>query len=500
MGTSRLQTGSVIDGFLIGDRIHKGGMSVLWAVSRPDIDLPLLMKIPMITEGDDPAAIVGFEMEQMLLPRLSGPHVPKFIAAGDFAVQPYIVIERLPGKSLYPRLDELPLSYEEVASIGARIAIALDDLHRQHVVHLDVKPSNVMFRATGEAVMIDYGLAHHEQLPDLLFEEFRLPYGTAPYMAPEQVLGARNDPRSDQFALGVLMYFFATGVRPFGDPQGLKKLKKRLWRDPVPPRQRRPDFPPWLQEIILRCLEVNPAWRYPSASQLAFDLQHPDQVRLTVRAERLKQDPLSKVIKRRFNSDTIKPIAKQSVEAQAISAPIIAVAVDLSEGAQTLGDALRLTVRRVLDTVPGARVACINVLKQGRLSLDSTHDAEGQNIHIKRIAQLRHWAEPLNIVEGKITYHVLEATDPSEAILDYARSNRVDHIVMGARANSTMRSLLGSVAAQVASQAPCTVTVVRPSRSAEQSVIADAVDAIEQAKSALKHGGAAGEADSPGAF
>ena len=145
------------------------------------------------------------------MPRLSGVHVPKFVAAGDFAVQPYIVMERISGNTLLPRLRELPLPYTEVADIGGKIAAALDDLHRQHVIHLDVKPSNIMFRPTGEAVLVDFGLSHHDQLPDLMQEEFRLPFGTAPYMSPEQLLGVRNDPRSDIFALGALLYFFSTG-------------------------------------------------------------------------------------------------------------------------------------------------------------------------------------------------------------------------------------------------------------------------------------------------
>ncbi len=97
------------------------------------------------------------------------------------------------------------------------------------MVHLDIKPSNILFRDTGEAVLVDYGLARHLELPDLMDEEFRLPYGTAPYMAPEQILGVRSDFRSDLFALGVLMYFFSTGRRPFGDPQRMNGLKKRLW-------------------------------------------------------------------------------------------------------------------------------------------------------------------------------------------------------------------------------------------------------------------------------
>jgi eukaryotic-like serine/threonine-protein kinase len=171
-----LEINAVIDGFQIEERVHVGGMATLWRVSRPGSTMPMLMKVPKIAEGADPAAIVSFEMEQMIMPRLSGVNVPKFVAAGDFADQPYLVMERISGNTLLPRLRELPLPYSEVSDIGVKIAAALDDLHRQHVIHLDVKPSKILFRSTGEAVLVDYGLSHHDQLPDLMQEEFRLPF------------------------------------------------------------------------------------------------------------------------------------------------------------------------------------------------------------------------------------------------------------------------------------------------------------------------------------
>jgi len=293
-------------------------------------------------------------------------------------------------------------------------------------------------------------------------EEFRLPYGTAPYMAPEQIMGNRRDPRSDLFSLGVLLYFFATGVRPFGESERLKHMKRRLWRDPVPPRRRRPDFPPWLQEIVLRCLETNPAWRHPTAAQLAFDLQHPDQVKLTARAERLRQDSYFTALRRRFHPEPLVAAPLQPVTGQVAAAPIIVVAIDLAEGAAPLAELLRVAAQRVLATLPNARIACLNVLKQSRIALESSLDDEGRNKHVQRLVELKHWAAPLGLAEGRVTFHVLEATDPAAAILEYARVNHVDHIVMGARANSLMRSLLGGVSAAVASQAPCSVTVVRP--------------------------------------
>ena len=462
-----LQVGTTIDDFRIEECIHVGGMATLWRVSREGMTTPMLMKVPKLAEGEDPAAIVSFEMEQMILPRLSGVHVPKFVAAGDFAVQPYLVMERISGNTLLKRLPELPLPYAEVADIGVKIAAALDDLHRQHVVHLDVKPSNIMFRPTGEAVLVDFGLSHHEELPDLMQEEFRLPFGTAPYMSPEQLLGVRSDPRSDLFALGVLLYFLSTGVRPFGESETMYGMRRRLWRDPAPPRQLKPDYPPWLQEIVLRCLEIEPAWRFPTAAQLAFELSHSDQVKLTSRSERLKRDPLTTVLRRRFNKDLTKSIALPARAAQISSAPIVAVAIDLAEGSTPLNDALRITAERILATLPSARLACLNVLKLGRITLDSTLDEQGHNKRIDRLIALKHWAEPLNLESHRLTAHVLEAVDPANALLEFAEANHIDHILIGARQNSLLRNLLGSVSAKVAVEAPCTVTIVRPVRRGE---------------------------------
>jgi serine/threonine protein kinase len=471
-----LAPNTIIDGFTLEECVHRGGMATLWRVSSARITTPLMMKVPKFSEGEDPAAIVSFEMEQMIMPRLSGVHVPKFFAAGNFAVQPYIVMERIPGTSLLPRLRELPLPYDEVADIGLRIAAALDDLHRQHVIHLDVKPSNIMFRPTGEAVLLDFGLSHHDELPDLMQEEFRVPFGTAPYIAPEQLLGVRNDPRSDLFAAGALLYFFSTGRRPFGESESMGGMRKRLWRDPIPPRRLRGDYPPWLQEIVLRCLEIEPAWRYPTAAQLAFDLSHRDQVKLTARSERVERDPLSTVLRRRFNKDLTKSIRRPSVAAQISAAPIVAVAVDLAEGSAELNNALRDMTGRILATLPAARLACLNILKLGRLTIDTALDEEGHNKRIDRLVSLRHWAEPMRLGEERLSVHVLEAVDPANAILEFANANHVDHIVIGARQNSLLRNLLGSVSAKVAAEAPCAVTVVRCVR-APADALAEALPA-----------------------
>ena len=168
----RPHQGMTIDGFTLAECLHKGGFATIWDVTHPDHHAAMIMKVPTILDGDDGPTIVGFEVEQMIMPRLAGVHVPRVIGQGDFAVMPYIVTERIPGTSMLPMFKSAPLPISDVIELSARLAEAVHDLHRQHVIHLDLKPDNFMQRPGGEIVLIDFGLSQHALLPDLLAEEF----------------------------------------------------------------------------------------------------------------------------------------------------------------------------------------------------------------------------------------------------------------------------------------------------------------------------------------
>jgi nucleotide-binding universal stress UspA family protein len=458
--TRQLAPGDVIGGFQLTEKFHHGGLGTLWKVSRADIAKPLVMKLPFLLPGEDPLSIVSYETEQIILSRLTGPHVPGFVAAGDFE-NPYLVMELISGSSLKDRLEELPLPPEAVADIGARIADALEDLHKQRVLHLDIKPSNIMIRDSGEAVLLDFGLSRHLDLPDLPAEELEGPIGTGAYVSPEQVLGTRHDPRSDLFSLGVLLYFFATGKRPFGEPRTVAQWRKRLTVAPTPPRQVRPELPPWLQEIILHCLEVEPRDRYQSGAHLAFDLRHPELVPLTARATRTDHGGIIAALTRWFRQARARAALMPEPPAATGSGSIIMAAVDLEENYERLAITLVRAVERLAAGEPSARIACVNVLKLARLMPDQTEDAEGRNLHLLRLSELKHWAVPLARLPNRVTYHVIEAVDPAAAVIEFARRNNVRHIVMGARMSSALRRYLGSVSAKVVAEAPCSVTVVR---------------------------------------
>ena len=423
---TRPKPGLKLDGFTLGQKLHTGGFATIWEVTHALHPSPLVMKIPTILDGYDGPTIVGFEVEQMIMPRLTGPHVPRVIGVGGFELLPYIVTERIPGASLLALFQTAPCPLSEVLEVAARMATAVHDLHLQHVIHLDLKPANFLQRVTGDMVCIDYGLSRHDHLPDLLAEEFNIAMGTYTYIAPEQYLRQRGDLRSDIFALGAMIYELATGRKPFGEPARLKAVRRRLWRDPVPPRALRPEIPEWLQEIILRALEVDPAHRYQTAAQMMFDLSNPLQVRLTDRGHKLAADSALTVFRRWRKMRRLSSFPAPASTAEQIErAPILMVAVDLSPEMEALSERLRLSVQRMLLIQPDARVACVNVIRTSRLALDETTDAQGTNLHVARLVGLKHWAEKIDrpeidLSDERLTCTVLEGSDPGAVLVEQA--------------------------------------------------------------------------------
>lgn len=462
MQTDKLpQIGSEIDGFKLLEKIHEGGMAVIYRVTKAGIDLPMIMKIPKLGFGSHPACYVGFDVEQMIMEKLSGTHVPTFIAKGDMAEQPFLVMESIAGPSLHDYLDHGSISIAQIVEWGRALADALHDLHRQNVVHLDIKPANVLFRPDGTAVIIDFGLARHAHLPDLIEEAFQKPVGTSAYISPEQILSIRCDPRSDIFALGVILYQLATLRLPFGEPTSITGFRKRLYVDPVPPRAINTDIPPWLQEIILHCLEVHAEERYASAAQVSFDLAHYQQLVLSARAQRLKRAGLPTIIRRWYKSWSVaaKPCPEPTQHLE--SAPHIMVALDIPQADDKLQQAMRELVRRAIAADAHCRITCCTVEAPSILTEeDQTHEL-ANSLHTQRLIEMRHWAQPLALSSEKIRFHVLDGSDPADALLEFARTHHVDQIIIGARGSSMLRRILGSVSAKVAAGALCNVTVVR---------------------------------------
>ncbi len=458
-----LEPGSEIDGFQLGELIHVGSMASIYRLAGPAGPLPLIIKIPRLGPGERAVNVVAFEVCRMVLGALGqGPHHPTLVAFGDVETTPYLVMEYVEGVRLNDWADRAPIAPEVIARLGAAVALALDDLHRQGVAHLDLKPTNVLYRPSGEAVLVDFGLAHHSHYPDLLAEELRTPVGNWVYMAPEQVVGVRCDPRSDIFALGAILYHLATGQFPFGNPHSSAELRERLYRDPVPPRALVAATPGWLQEIILRCLEIDARDRYATATEVAFDLTNPDEVTQTERSARERRSGWVTRIRRRVEARRFKPAPCPPAPVRVGPASIVLVAIGPVHSDMMLLEAMRDAVRRMIAADERCRVACATAVPPAAALSGEGDEQTATGRHIKHLVALRQWARPLQLPEERVTYHVLESEKPAAALIDYARMNEVDHILVGAARGGVPARLFPGVSAQVVAEAPCTVTVVRP--------------------------------------
>jgi nucleotide-binding universal stress UspA family protein len=462
--------GTELDGFRVGARLHAGAMAeiraVIYADGRP-APFPMVMKLPRTAWGEGSENILGFEIEHQMLQVLHGPHVPRFVAAGDLGRVPYLVMEQVLGRTLEEwmaarRTGGGAPDAQEIAGIGAELALAAHSLHTQNACHLDLKPANAMLADDGRVVLLDFGLSCHADYPDLLAEEFRKAVGSPAWIAPEQVVGVRGDPRSDVFAIGVILYEMAAGVLPFGAPATAGGMRQRLWLDPAPPRVLRPDLPAWLQEIILRCLEPLAESRYPSAAHLAFDLRHPEQVAVGARGGATRGLGFFERLRRWVRAAGMEYRPSPLPAQQAAQVPIVMVAVPNRDTSETALYALRQAVARSLGTRPGARLAVVSVLK-GAIGLGGEEQARSETErHGDLLAGLKRWAQGLDLTGHQASFHVLEAGDVAEALLRYAGGNQVSLLILGAATHGLQaQRFIATVPIRVAMRAPCTVILVK---------------------------------------
>jgi len=441
----------VIDGFIVGAPVHAGALSNVFWVEKAGLARPLIMKLPRLGADQPSESIIGFQTEATIVPTLKGPHVAPFVAVGDLAQTPYLVTEWIEGTSLEDKLSGGPLSPADVVSVGAAITDALHDLHQQGVIHLDLKPSNLILRADGTAVLIDFGFAHSAHYPDLLAEEIRFAAGSAPYVSPEQLLGRRDDRRSDLFALGVILYEAATGKLPFGEPD--TDARNRFWLEPIPPSSLVPSLQPWLQEIILRCLEPRAELRYQTAAHVAFDLRHPDQIALTVRATKLKGAGLVPLASRFLRAHAEFGKRLRAPPTLHSATPIVLVAVDTMHLDDERQTAIRAAVTRILAQSAEFRLICLTAIPSSSSSFE-------------HLVRLRHWSDALCVPAQRLSLHAIESGSPANVIVELARHNNADLIVLGAPQGGA-RAWAQSVASGVSAKASCSVYVVRLPRDAK---------------------------------
>jgi serine/threonine protein kinase len=457
------QEGKVVDGFVLGAEVHRGGMASLYSATKEGIDVPILLKIPRVGRDQPVESLIGFETELTILRSLKSPYVPKYLGSGNMATRPYIAMERVEGRPLEDFIKEGKVfTIDEVIKIGADLAQAVQSLHAQDAIHLDIKPENILIDDKGKLTLIDFGLSHHARFPDLLAEEMRKGIGSAPYISPEQVTGIRSDYRSDIFSIGVILYELLTGELPFGSPQSMSGLRKRMWAQAFPPRAIRKEIPRWLQEIVLRCLEPRAADRYQSAARLRQALRDHESVTLTERADRV--DPLSfwENLKRMFRAAGYEPSPSPRPSHGNYDAPLMIAAIDTRQSDEELRERMQTTAKNLLQAYPESRLVCLSTIASTPTFEGDQESETASGIVRGHLVQLMEWAKPLKLPPERISYHVLEALDPASRIVEFSKDNDASLILIGASHKLPNKVTPWRTSmTKIVEEAPCSVHIVR---------------------------------------
>ncbi len=250
-------------------------MSALDAV----LDRPVAVKILREHLAHDPIAVARFRREARAVAALSHPNIVAIHDVGAVEREqvvdgrrlapgrPYLVTELVVGQPLDLLLRrDGPLGWRTACEVGEAVAAALAYAHGGGIVHRDLKPANVMLTPWGHVKVLDFGIALAPTWTPIT-DAGRV-HGTAEYLSPEQARGDGVDGRSDLYSLGVVLYELLTGRVPFTGENAVAVALQHLEQRPEPVRSFRPDVPLELERVVHRCLEKNPANRYPSAGAL----------------------------------------------------------------------------------------------------------------------------------------------------------------------------------------------------------------------------------------
>jgi serine/threonine protein kinase len=273
-----LEPGATLDHYRLDATVARSGMATLFRATDLDDGKQVAIKVPHPEMEADPVLVERFKREQEIGQTLDHPGIVKTFN-GEQRSQVYMVIEWVEGRLLRVILNqEGRLPIDRAIRLTLAICDALDYMHKRGVVHRDLKPENIMVDDQDRIKLIDFGIAMKEDARRLTFVNMSATLGTPDYISPEQVKGQRGDQRSDIYALGIMLYEMLTGETPFSGPNPLAVLNARVLNDPKPPRKLRPEIPPELQEIIYRALERDPRHRYATALEMAWELEHQEQV------------------------------------------------------------------------------------------------------------------------------------------------------------------------------------------------------------------------------
>ena len=277
-----LTIGTKLGSYEIVGTLGAGGMGEVYRARDCKLERAVAIKVLGLQYSNDDKRLQRFEQEARAASALNHPNIVTIHDIGRQDGTPYLAMELVDGKTLRELLDAGPLSSKKTLAIAAQIADGLAKAHGAGIVHRDLKPENIMVTGDGLVKILDFGLAKlvtPAETTDATATAVMpgthpgMVLGTAGYMSPEQARGAQVDFRSDQFALGSVLYEMITGKRPFQRESSAQTMAAIIEDDPAVISEISPKTPTPVRWIVERCLAKDPDERYASTRDLARDLQ-----------------------------------------------------------------------------------------------------------------------------------------------------------------------------------------------------------------------------------
>ena len=250
------------------ERIGEGGMSVVYKAKDKLLNRFVAIKILKPEFINDHKFIDSFRRESQAAASMSHPNIVNIYDVGKEGNIHYIVMELVEGRALSDYIkDEGPMAYTKVIAISKQIAAALAFAHKNHIIHRDVKPHNVMMTPNGTAKITDFGIAKAVNAATIVDNTDGI-IGSVHYFSPEQARGGYVDEKSDIYSLGIVMYEMLTGNVPFDGDNPVNIALMHINGEMTKPSQLVDGVPPALEHIILKCTDKYPVNRYASADEL----------------------------------------------------------------------------------------------------------------------------------------------------------------------------------------------------------------------------------------
>ncbi len=266
--------GQSLGRYHILEPLGEGGMAMVYKAFDTRLERNVAVKIILPSRQQNEKFLKRFEREARALAQLTHPNIVGVIDYGEHDGLPYLVMEYISGGTLKQKLTGKPVPWQEAARVLAPVARALEYAHLHHVIHRDVKPSNILITDSGQPMLTDFGIAkilESEETTDLTGSSTGV--GTPEYMAPEQGLGHAVDQRADIYALGIVLYELIAGRKPYRADTPMAVVLKHV-TEPLPrPRQFVPDLPERVEQILIKALAKKPEERYQTMREFAGVLE-----------------------------------------------------------------------------------------------------------------------------------------------------------------------------------------------------------------------------------